>query len=78
MDPHLNDKLESFRYRNLRITNYEMESSALFGLAKLLGHQAISLYAMIANRASHEFTKDYKGVVNKLIKFTLEHLCPEG
>ncbi len=78
MDPQLNDKLESFRYRDLRITNYEMESSALFGLAKLLGHQAITLCAMIANRASLEFTEDYKGVVNKLIIFTLEHLCSEG
>jgi uridine phosphorylase len=78
LDPELNDKLESFRYGDLRITNYEMESSALFGLAKLLGHRAVTLCAMIANRTSQEFTKDYKGVVNKLIKFTLEHLCPEG
>ena len=75
LDPHLNDKLESFRYRDLRIINYEMESSALFGLAKLLGHQAVTICAMIANRASLEFTEDYTGVVNKLIKFTLEHLC---
>ena len=78
MDPQLNDKLESFRYRDLRITNYEMESSALFGLAQLLGHQAVTLCAVIANRASLEFTEDYKGIVNKLIKFTLEHLCSEG
>jgi uridine phosphorylase len=78
MDPKLNDKLESFRYRDLRITNYEMESSALFGLAKLLGHEAVTLCAMIANRASLEFTEDYKGLVNKLIKFTLEHLYSEG
>ena len=78
LDPQLNDKLESFRYRDLRITNYEMESSALFGLAKLLGHEAVTLCAMIANRASREFTEDYKGIVNKLIKFTLEHLCSEG
>ncbi|KPL16763.1 MAG: phosphorylase [Bacteroides sp. SM1_62] len=78
LDPELNDKLESFRYGDLRITNYEMESSALFGLAQLLGHRAVTLCAMIANRTSQEFTEDYKGVVNKLIKFTLEHLCPEG
>jgi uridine phosphorylase len=78
MDPQLNDKLESFRYRDLRITNYDMESSALFGLAKLLGHQAVTLCTMIANRISLEFTKDYKEVVDKLIKFTLEHLCSEG
>ncbi|MHC4913797.1 MAG: nucleoside phosphorylase, partial [Planctomycetota bacterium] len=78
LDPQLNDKLESFRYQDLRITNYEMESSALFGLAELLGHRAVTLCAMIANRASLEFTEDYKGIVNKLIKFTLEHLCSEG
>ncbi len=78
LDPQLNDKLETFRYGELRITNYEMESSALFGLAGLLGHSAITLCAMIASRATQEFTRDYKGVVNNLIKFTLEHLCPEG
>ena len=54
--------------------NYEMESSALFGLSRLLGHQAVTLCTMIANRASMEFTEDYKSSVNKLIKFTLEHL----
>jgi uridine phosphorylase len=78
LDPELNDKLESFRYRRLRITNYEMESSALFGLARLLGHQAVTLCAMIANRASLEISGDYKGVVNNLIIFTLKHLCPPG
>jgi uridine phosphorylase len=77
LDPGLNEKLESFRFGDLRITNYEMESSALFGLAKLLGHQAVTLCAMIANRASLEFTTDDKAVVRNLIIFTLEHLCPE-
>jgi uridine phosphorylase len=74
MDPMMNDKLETFRYGGLRIMNYEMESSALFGLAKLLGHQAITLCAMIANRTSNEFTGDHKACVNNLIKFTLEQL----
>ncbi len=78
LDPQLNDKLERFRYKGLRITNYEMESSALFGLAELLGHQAVTLCAMIANRASLEFTEDYKGIVKKLIKFTLKYLCSDG
>ena len=73
--PELNERMESFRFEGLRITNYEMESSALFGLAALLGHQAITICAMIANRASLEFTGDYKPVVNNLIKFTLEGLC---
>ena len=74
LDPHLNEKMESFRFRGLRITNYEMESSALFGLSALLGHEAISICAMIANRASLEFTENYKPVVNKLIKLTLDGL----
>ena len=74
LDPNLNDKLESFRYRGLRIMNYEMESSALFGLSRLLGHQAVTLCTMIANRSSMVFTGDYRASVNNLIKFTLEHL----
>ncbi len=74
LDMELNDKLESFRYGDLRIMNYEMESSALFGLARLLGHEAVTLCTMIANRASMEFTEDYKASVSKLIKFTLDHI----
>jgi len=74
LDMDLNDKLESFRYKDLRIMNYEMESSALFGLSRLLGHEAACLCTMIANRASMEFTDDYKASVSKLIKFTLDHI----
>ena len=74
LDMDLNDKLESFRYGPLRIMNYEMESSALFGLSRLLGHEAACLCTMIANRASMEFTEDYKASVSKLIKFTLDHI----
>ncbi len=70
-DPGLNVKINSFRYKGMRITNYEMESSALFGLASLLGHQAVSICAMIANRITGEFTKDYLPVIDKLISFTL-------
>ena len=78
LDPRLNEKLESFRYRGLRITNYEMESSALFGLARLLGHQAVTLCAVMANRATMEFTDNHRPVVEKLIKFTLKYLCAES
>ena len=77
LDPGMNERMEKFRFRGLRITNYEMESSALFGLASLLGHEAISVCAMIANRASGEFTADYKPVVYDLIKFTLDGLTRE-
>lgn len=74
VDPQLNDRMHSFRYNGLRITNYEMESSALFGLAALLGHRAISICAVIANRMTGEFVKDHKDVVKKLIRFTLDHI----
>ncbi len=75
LDPDLNDKLESFQYGGMRIMNYEMESSALFGLSRLLGHKAVTLCTMIANRASLKFTENYKASINNLIKFTLEHVC---
>ncbi len=74
-DPEMNRKLENFRYGDLRILNYEMESSALFGLARLLGHRAVTLCTMIANRARQEFTTDYKASVHNLIKFTLDRIC---
>jgi uridine phosphorylase len=73
-DPEMNKKLATFRYRGMRITNYEMESSALYGLASMLGHQAVAICAMIANRATGEITKEYIPVIDKLISFTLERL----
>ncbi|KPK79139.1 MAG: phosphorylase [Bacteroides sp. SM23_62_1] len=75
LDPLLNKKINSFRYNEMRITNYEMESSALFGLSSLLGHEAITICAMIANRITGEITTDYKPVMDKLITFTLNHIC---
>lgn len=74
IDPELNDKMQSFRFNNLKITNYEMESSALFGLAALLGHRAVSICAVIANRITGEFVKDHHAVVKELIIFTLDHI----
>ncbi len=74
LDPGMNDRMAKFNFKGLKIMNYEMESSALFGLAALLGHEAITVCAMIANRANHEFTKDYRPVVNALIRLTLEGL----
>ncbi len=74
LDPHLNDRLETFRYEGMRILNYEMESSALFGLARLLGHRAVTLCTMIASRTSLEFTGDHRSGVDNLINFTLEHI----
>lgn len=72
--PELIDKVRSFRYNGMRINNFEMESSALYGLAALLGHHAITVCAMIANRVTGEFTRQYKPVMEKLIAFTLGQL----
>lgn len=74
-DPTLNDKLHSFNYKGYRMTNLEMETSAIYGLSKLLGHQAVSLNAIIANRVAGTFTKDTKKVVENLIVYGLEQLA---
>ncbi len=74
IDPELNDKIHHFTYENLKITNFEMESSALFGLSALLGHKAVSICAVIANRITGEFIRDYEPVISDLLRFTLDHL----
>ncbi len=74
MDPHLNEKLQKFEYNGLRITNYEMESSALYGLSKLLGHKALALCNVIANRFRGEFSADYHAAIKKTIKTVLDRL----
>ncbi len=76
-DPSLNDKLDSFTHDGHRITNLEMETSAIYGLAALLGHQALSLNAIIANRASKTFSNDPYEAVNKLIAYALDKLAAQ-
>lgn len=66
-EPELNEKLTDFQFENLRITNFEMETSAIYGLSKLMGHQALSINTIIANRISGEFSQDYKKAVEKMI-----------
>ncbi|SFN65561.1 uridine phosphorylase [Bizionia echini] len=73
-DVDLNTKMDSFAYQNHRITNLEMETSAIYGLSKLLGHQALSLNAIIANRANGTFSQDSKKVVENLITYTLDKM----
>lgn len=73
-DSNLNNKMDSFNYNGISITNLEMETSAIYGLSKLLGHQAISLNAIIANRANGTFSENPKLIVKSLIKYTLERL----
>lgn len=70
----LNNQLESFTYSNQRITNLEMETAAIYGLSKLLGHQALSMNAIIANRADGTFSEDPYAAVDKLILYTLNKL----
>ncbi|WP_282067886.1 nucleoside phosphorylase [Olleya namhaensis] len=73
-DNDLNDKLATFSYNNQAITNLEMETAGIYGLAGLLGHRAVSMNAIIANRATGEFSKDPKLVVENLIQYTLDKL----
>lgn len=72
--PELIDRLTDFRYGNHRITNFEMETSAIYGLGKLLGHQCLSLNAIVANRVQKTFSKDGAAAVENLIVKTLETL----
>jgi uridine phosphorylase len=73
-DSEINDKIASFRFRGERITNYEMESSAIYGLAKLLNHKALTVCVVIANRISGEFLSDYKPAVKTLARKLLDAL----
>ncbi|HSI69085.1 MAG TPA: nucleoside phosphorylase [Gillisia sp.] len=71
-DPEQNSKMESFIYNNRKITNMEMETSGMYGLAKLLGHRTVSLNAIVANRATGEFSTKPKETVDKLIRTALD------
>lgn len=73
-DNDLNDKLASFNFKDMTITNMEMETSGIYGLAALLGHRALSFNAIIANRATGEFSRNPKALVKDLITYTLDKL----
>ena len=73
-DATVNSKIDSFSWKGSRITNLEMETSAIYGLSQLLGHHAVSMNAIIANRADGTFSKDYKSVVHNLIEYSLSKL----
>ena len=74
----LNDSFTSFRYpgkaegEELRITNYEMETSALYGLSGLLGHRAVTICAVVANRLRKEYSKDHHAAIDRMIVEVLE------
>jgi uridine phosphorylase len=72
--PDLNERLSKFRYNGQRITNFEMETSALFGLGKALGHECATVCAIIANRYRKEYSKNHDLTIENLIAFLLERL----
>lgn len=74
VDPNINDKIESFRFEGQRITNYEMECSAIYGLSKLLGHKALTVCIIIANRVSKKANENYKPVMVKLVQKVLDRI----
>ena len=73
-DPDQNDKIMNFKHKDHLITNFEMESSALAGLARLLGHKAMTVCMVIANRRAHEANTNYKNSIDDLIVKVLERI----
>lgn len=73
-EPELNDRIEDFRYKHYKITNYEMEGSAIAGLARLMGHRAMTVCCIIANRRIEAANTDYKLYVERLIQTVLERI----
>ena len=71
-DALLNDKLSTFDYNGLKVTNLEMETAGIYGMANLLGHRALSLNAILANRANQEFSSKPNETVSKLIEHSLD------
>jgi len=72
--PHLNEKIETFEHKGLRITNFEMESSAIYGLSKLLRHKALTICLIIANRVNKTANENYRDEMKRLIKKVLDKL----
>lgn len=73
-NPDLNSKIESFKFKEDIITNYEMESAPLAGLGRLMGHKALTVCAIIANRVAGESNSNYKGSIKDLIKTVLDRI----
>lgn len=73
-DMQINDKIETFRYGKYKITNYEMEGSAIAGLAKMMGHKAMTVCCIIANRRVEAANTDYKPYIEKLVTTVLERI----
>lgn len=74
-DAELNSKMDAFNYNGIQMTNLEMETAAIYGLGKLLGHNCLSLNAIIANRANGTFSEDPYKAVDALIAYALDKLA---
>ena len=72
--PELNGLIETFSFDDHRITNFEMETSALFGLGKVLGHNTLTVCNIIANRSRREYSKDVKNSIDRMIRYMLERI----
>lgn len=72
--PELNKQIEAFSFENLKITNFEMESSAIYGLSRMLGHKALTVCLIIANRVTLQANESYHQEMKKLIEEVLERL----
>lgn len=72
--PELNHLIEDFEYKGNRISNFEMETSALYGLGSMLGHETLTICSIVANRVSKTYAKDYHSDIERLIKLVLERI----
>ena len=73
---NLHEKMENFTFNNDQITNFEMETSALYFLGRLLGHNTLTICAIIGNRINKKYSKDYTLTVEKMIDLVLNRICP--
>lgn len=71
----ISDRIRAFNYKGNRVLNFEMETSALYGLGKILGHNTLTMCAVIANRARGEYTGSYKNIIEDMIELLLERLA---
>tara|TARA_X000000368_G_C23002258_1_gene699512 strand:+ start:681 stop:1544 length:864 start_codon:yes stop_codon:yes gene_type:complete len=72
---NLHDKMESFNYEEKKISNFEMETSALYYLGQTLGHNTLTICAIIGNRLNKKYSKDYKKTIEKMIDLVLKRIC---
>jgi len=72
--PDLIDRIGTYNFRGERVINFEMETSALYGLGKMLGHNVLTVCAVIANRITEKYSKDYQKTINNLIEIVLERV----